>query len=78
MCLATSVEDSAAETEGRPSASPAENERAGEGENVGGKGRQKVTVANLAPSMVISYLCVMDYIIIYYSTHLFITKDTVS
>lgn len=50
LCLATSPEDSAAETEGRPSASPAEDERAGEGKNVGGKGRQKVTVANLAPS----------------------------
>lgn len=59
MCLAASPEDSAAETEGRPSASPAEDERAGEGKNVGGKGRQKVTVANLAPSFkqCISYLC---------------------
>lgn len=59
LCLATSLEDSAAETEGRSSASPAEDERAGEGENVGGKGRQKVTVANLAPSFkqFISYLC---------------------
>lgn len=59
LCLATSLEDSAAETEGGPPASPAEDERAGEGENVGGKGRQKVTVANLAPSFkqFISYLC---------------------
>lgn len=50
LCLATSLEDSAAETKGGPPASPAEDERAGEGKNVGGKGRQKVTVANLAPS----------------------------
>ena len=48
LIIATSSEDLTTETEGGPAESSTERERAGEGENAGGQGRQKVTVSHLA------------------------------